>query len=66
VKFLGDCRAAEYRAALEYACGKARFGEITGAGEAVMATAHDDDIEAGLGVDLDIFTVYKSSALILL
>jgi len=31
-----------------------------------MASAHDDDIEAGLGVDLDIFTVYKSSALILL
>jgi len=31
-----------------------------------VTSADDDHIEAGLGVDLDIFTVYKSSALILL
>ena len=49
MEFLGDGGAAEDGAALEYADGKARFGEVTGAGEAVVAAADDDDIEAGLG-----------------
>ena len=48
VEFLGDGGAAEDGAAFEYADGEAGFGEITRAGEAVVATADDDHIEAGL------------------
>ena len=66
VEFLGDRGATEDGTALEYAHGEPRLGEVAGAGEAVVAAADDDHIEAGLGVDLDKFTVYKSSALILL
>ena len=67
MEFLGDRGAAEDGAALEHAHGEARLGEVAGAGQAVVAAADDDDIEAGFGMlDLDKFTVYKSSALILL
>ena len=47
VEFLGDGGAAEYRTAFEYAHPEAAFGEVTGAGEAVVAAADDDHIEAG-------------------
>ena len=47
VEFLGDGSAAEDRTALEDAHGEARPGEITGAGEAVMAPADYHHIEPG-------------------
>ena len=48
VEFLGDGGAAEDGAALEDAHGEAGFGEVAGAGEAVVAAADDDHIEAAL------------------
>jgi hypothetical protein len=59
-------RRREDGTALEDAHGEPRPGEVTGAGEAVMAAAYDHHIEARWVLDLDKFTVYKSSALILL
>jgi hypothetical protein len=47
VEFLGDRGTSEDRTAFEYAHGKAGFGEVTSAGEAVVTTPDDDDIEAG-------------------
>ena len=48
VEFLGDGRAAQDAAAFEDAHGEAGFGQVTGAGEAVVAAAHDHHIEAAL------------------
>ena len=47
VEFLGHGGAAQDGAALEYADPEAAFGEVAGAGEAVVAAADDDHIEAG-------------------
>lgn len=52
--------------AFEKAGGWLLFHEIAGAGEAVVATAHDETTKRVWVLDLDKFTVYKSSALILL
>ena len=49
MEFLGDRGAAEDGTALEYAHGEPGLGEVAGAGEAVVAAADDDHIEAGLG-----------------
>jgi hypothetical protein len=46
MEFLGYRRAAEDAAALENTHGEAGFGQVTGAGQAVVATAHDYRIEA--------------------
>jgi hypothetical protein len=46
VEFLGDCGSAKYGSALEDAYRKPGPGEVTGAGEAVMAPAYNHHIEA--------------------
>jgi hypothetical protein len=42
------------------------FGGVSGPGEAVMTASDDHDVEAVFMLDLDKYTVYKSTALILL
>ena len=46
MEFLGDRGAAQHAAALEHAHLEAGAGEVRGAGEAVVAAADDDGVEA--------------------